>query len=69
MYLNIGENQFYPICAREVSKEVGDTQAGEELSANQKVTYDKLMDAVDGIDWQRKKIEPNVKQVYKKLNP
>ena len=70
MYLNIGENQFYPICAREVSKEISDTQQeGDELGFNQKITYNKLMDAVDGIDWQRKKIEPNVKQVYKKLNP
>ena len=33
------------------------------------MTYDKLMDAVNDIDWQRKKIEPNVKQVFKKLNP
>ena len=28
-----------------------------------------MVDLVDGIDWKRKRIEPNVKQVYRKLVP
>ena len=56
MYLNIGETQFYPICASEVAKEASNGNQQVESA-----TYAKLIDLMDQMDWKRKRIEPNVK--------
>ena len=56
MYLSIGETQFYPICAQEVAKEAANGSAEVESA-----TLAKLLDLMDGMDWKRKRIEPNVK--------
>lgn len=56
MYLSIQETQFYPICASEVAKEAAN--GNEQVES---ATYAKLIDLVDGMDWKRKRIEPNVK--------
>jgi len=55
MYLNIGENEFYPICASEVAKEASN---GDEQVEG--ATYAKLINLMDNMDWKRKRIEPNV---------
>lgn len=64
MYLSINETQFYPICASEVAKEAAN--GSQEVEA---ATYAKLIDLMENMDWKRKRIEPNVKQVYRKLCP
>jgi hypothetical protein len=68
LYLNI-EKEFYPICAYEVVQEFGSRLSGqpETLSEAQLKTYNSLLYLVNEIDWQRKRIEPNIKEVVRKL--
>jgi hypothetical protein len=68
LYLNI-EKEFYPICAYEVVLEFGAKLTGpaEAMSESQQKTYNSLLFLVSEIDWERKRIEPNIKEVVRKL--
>lgn len=65
LYLNI-EKEFYPICALEVTQEFTGGTTDSRQDAQLKM-YNGLLYLVSEIDWQRKRIQPNINEVVRKL--